>query len=129
MTQEKTKLFPLCSDAVVSQVLDELGLQLTDQLTGLPIASGSLASTTGIATKAQAAAASAGGTIDADADLQARLNNLRREWTKAPLCTYYTGHQKYILFDIDYVHDMSHNQSKKNISDMKKWPGKVKYNR
>nr|CAG4643596.1 EOG090X0H8I [Ilyocryptus agilis] len=68
------------SDAVVSQVLDELGLQLTDQLTGLPIASGSLASTAG-ATRVgpQAAAAAAGGPVDADADLQARLNNLRRE--------------------------------------------------
>lgn len=75
--------FPIkySSDAVVSQVLDELGLQLTDQLTGLPIASGSLASTAGIAAKGgpQAAAAAAGGAIDADADLQARLNNLRRE--------------------------------------------------
>ena len=59
------------SDAVVSQVLDELGLQLTDQLTGLPIASGSLASTTGIATKGpQAAVATTAG--DADADLQDR---------------------------------------------------------
>lgn len=74
---------------MVSQVLDELGLQLTDQLTGLPIASGSLASTTGIATKGgpQAAAVPSGGAVDADADLQARLNNLRREWTKL-LCTY-----------------------------------------
>ena len=68
------------SDAVVSQVLDELGLQLTDQLTGLPIASGSLASTAGIATKGGPQAAAAGGPAsDADADLQARLNNLRRE--------------------------------------------------
>lgn len=74
-------LVQMQSDAVVSQVLDELGLQLTDQLTGLPIASGSLASTAGIAAKGgpQAAAAAAGGIIDADADLQARLNNLRRE--------------------------------------------------
>lgn len=31
------------SDAIVSQVLDELGLQLTDTLSGLPQASGSLA--------------------------------------------------------------------------------------
>lgn len=81
MSDLTTLIFSLNSDAVVSQVLDELGLQLTDQLTGLPIASGSLASTTGLATKGgpQAAAAAAGGTIDADADLQARLNNLRRE--------------------------------------------------
>lgn len=73
--------FSTFSDAVVSQVLDELGLQLTDQLTGLPIATGSLASSAGLATKGgpQATAAAAGGVIDADADLQARLNNLRRE--------------------------------------------------
>ena len=62
----------------MSQVLDELGLQLTDQLTGLPIASGSLSTTTGIKVGPQAAAAAAGA-VDADADLQARLNNLRRE--------------------------------------------------
>jgi len=65
------------SEAVVSQVLDELGLQLTDQLTGLPIATGSLAATaSGVKVGPQAAAA---GAADADADLQARLMNLRRE--------------------------------------------------
>ncbi|XP_051159539.1 charged multivesicular body protein 2a [Leptopilina boulardi] len=69
------------SDAVVSQVLDELGLQLTDQLSGLPQASGSL----GIAGSKQPAVAAAAGAddggslADADADLQARLENLRRE--------------------------------------------------
>ena len=31
------------SDAIVTQVLDELGLQLTDQLTAVPIAGGSVA--------------------------------------------------------------------------------------
>uniref|UniRef100_U5EYT7 Putative vacuolar assembly/sorting protein did4 n=1 Tax=Corethrella appendiculata TaxID=1370023 RepID=U5EYT7_9DIPT len=78
------------SDAVVSQVLDELGLQLNDQLSGLPQASGSL-SVSGIK-QPQAAAVGAGGggpaaggsgaaspMSDADADLQARLDNLRRE--------------------------------------------------
>ena len=85
-------IFVYCSDAVVSQVLDELGLQLTDQLSGLPQASGSLAATGG---KVPAMAAAAGGGAgpgagtsagggagavnDADADLQARLDNLRRE--------------------------------------------------
>jgi charged multivesicular body protein 2A len=81
------------TDAVVAQVLDELGLQLNDQLSGLPEASGSLA--TG-ATKQPAKAAAIGGgggggaaamggggaispVSDADADLQARLDNLRRE--------------------------------------------------
>ena len=31
------------SDAIVTQVLDELGLQLTDQLTAVPNAAGSIA--------------------------------------------------------------------------------------
>lgn len=58
------------SEQVVQQVFDELGLTLTDELTGLPTTSGA------VGTKAapkQAVAA------DADADLQARLENLRRE--------------------------------------------------
>ena len=62
------------------QVLDELGLQMTDQITGLPVASGTVASTA--KTKqpvAAAAAAGGGGETDLDADLEARLNNLRRE--------------------------------------------------
>jgi len=71
----------------VSQVLDELGLQLTDQLSGLPQASGSLAASGVKATPIAAAAGGGGvgggggpGTVnDADADLQARLDNLRRE--------------------------------------------------
>ncbi|XP_059481535.1 charged multivesicular body protein 2a [Neocloeon triangulifer] len=63
------------SDAVVSQVLDELGLQLGDQLSGLPEASGSL-----VAPKGKTAVPAAAGPVsDADADLQARLDNLRRE--------------------------------------------------
>ncbi|XP_043271320.1 charged multivesicular body protein 2a [Venturia canescens] len=75
------------SDAVVSQVLDELGLQLTDQLSGLPQASGSLSIAGSKQPTAAAAAAGGGGgtgddggnLTDADADLQARLENLRRE--------------------------------------------------
>lgn len=59
-------------DAVVSQVLDELGLQMNDQLSGLPQASGSLAAPT-------KTAVASGAVSDADADLQARLDNLRRE--------------------------------------------------
>lgn len=77
------------SDAVVSQVLDELGLQLTDQLSGLPQASGSL-SVSGIKQPQAAAvgagggggaavAGGAGGSPDADDELQKRLDNLRRE--------------------------------------------------
>lgn len=79
------------TDAIVSQVLDELGLQLNDQLSGLPQASGSLSVAAG-AKAPQAAAVGGGGggaaggsggpgspVSDADADLQARLDNLRRE--------------------------------------------------
>lgn len=81
------------SDAVVAQVLDELGLQLTDQLSGLPQASGAL-SVSGIkqpqAVAAGAAAAGGGGggaaaaggaetPNGADDELQKRLDNLRRE--------------------------------------------------
>jgi len=58
-------------DAIVTQVLDELGLQLKDQLSGLPEASGGLANPQ----KATPMAA----VSDSDADLQARLDNLRRE--------------------------------------------------
>lgn len=71
------------SDAVVNQVLDELGLQLNDQLSGLPQAAGSLSPASQKQPAAAAAAAAAGGgnggLSDADADLQARLDNLRRE--------------------------------------------------
>lgn len=75
------------TDAIVSQVMDELGLQVGDQLSGLPQASGSL-SVAGSKVPAQAMAAGGGGgsggaattpISDADADLQARLDNLRRE--------------------------------------------------
>lgn len=81
------------SDAVVAQVLDELGLQLGDQLSNLSLAEGTL---NPAATKVpQAVGATGGGGVgatggggtgavaatpsDADADLQARLDNLRRE--------------------------------------------------
>ncbi|KAG8230275.1 hypothetical protein J437_LFUL009448 [Ladona fulva] len=72
------------SDAVVSQVLDELGLQLSDQLSGLPSAADSLAATRSKTPQAAAAAAGGGGAeaspmSDIDADLQARLDKLRRE--------------------------------------------------
>jgi len=88
------------TDAVVTQVLDELGLQLGDQLSGLPSTSGGLA--TGTKTPQAAALAVGGGgggavggggssnggngnggntspMSDQDADLQARLDKLRRE--------------------------------------------------
>lgn len=68
-------------DQIVSQVLDELGLQLTDQLSGLPTASGSIsiAATGKVPIVAQDGGAAAAQPNDADADLQARLDNLRRK--------------------------------------------------
>jgi len=59
-------------EAVVTQILDELGVQLNQQLSDLPATTGSLAVPNN-ASKTQVAVA------DADADLQARLDNLRRE--------------------------------------------------
>ncbi|KAL5240100.1 hypothetical protein ACI65C_007510 [Semiaphis heraclei] len=76
------------TDQIVTQVLDELGLQLTDQLSGLPSASGSISvATTGkvpIVAQDGGGSSAAGGAAapqpnDADADLQARLDNLRRK--------------------------------------------------
>ncbi|XP_015772120.1 PREDICTED: charged multivesicular body protein 2a-like [Acropora digitifera] len=57
-------IFSANSEKVVQQVLDELGLTLTDELTGLPTTSGTVGVKEG--TPKQAVAA------DADADLQAR---------------------------------------------------------
>lgn len=79
------------TDKIVTQVLDELGLQLNGQLMNLPESSNKLA---GDSTKtAQPTASKVGGdddndvttggssssTLDIDADLQARLDNLRRD--------------------------------------------------
>ncbi|CAL8382231.1 unnamed protein product [Gadus morhua 'NCC'] len=61
------------SDAIVSQVLDELGLNLSDELSSLPSTGGSLSVAGGKKVEPQAALA------DADADLEERLNNLRRD--------------------------------------------------
>ncbi|CAL4172104.1 unnamed protein product, partial [Meganyctiphanes norvegica] len=59
-------------DAIVSQVLDELGLQMTEGMSELPSVGGTLS--TGQTAKAPVAVADA-----ADDDIQARLDNLRRE--------------------------------------------------
>lgn len=64
-----------CSDAIVNQVLDELGLQLADDLSGLKPVDTSLKA--GPSKAAQPAAAAA--VADADADLEARLANLKRQ--------------------------------------------------
>merc|ERR1712184_218293 len=63
------------SDAIVNQVLDELGLQLNDKLGDAPVGTGTLASTAAAKNKT---AVAAGAADDDDADLQARLDDLRR---------------------------------------------------
>ncbi|XP_076351230.1 charged multivesicular body protein 2a-like isoform X2 [Tachypleus tridentatus] len=60
------------SEALVSQVLDELGLQLSEKLTGLPSEGGSLSADS---EKNKPVVALTG----ADADLEARLENLRKD--------------------------------------------------
>uniref|UniRef100_A0A2K6FDA6 Charged multivesicular body protein 2A n=1 Tax=Propithecus coquereli TaxID=379532 RepID=A0A2K6FDA6_PROCO len=66
---------PHIADAVVSQVLDELGLSLTDELSNLPSTGGSLS----VAAGGKKAEAAASALADADADLEERLKNLRRD--------------------------------------------------
>ncbi|XP_062518630.1 charged multivesicular body protein 2a-like [Corticium candelabrum] len=61
-------------DAIVQQVFDELGLNLADMLSDLPSTGGPLQAKSKAAPQAAAAAAA-----DDDSDLQARLDNLRRE--------------------------------------------------
>ena len=63
------------TEAVVKQVLDELGVQLSEQLGELPSTGGTLST----AVPGQKIPAAAAAVSDADADLQARLDNLRRE--------------------------------------------------
>merc|ERR1712172_48307 len=64
------------SDAIVNQVLDELGLQLNDKLGDAPVGTGTLASTAAAKNKT---AVAAGAVDDDDVDLQARLDDLRRD--------------------------------------------------
>jgi len=61
------------SERIVGQVLDELGIQMSEELTKLPSASSA------IKTPGAAAGKQTEALTDADADLQARLENLRRE--------------------------------------------------
>ena len=57
----------------MNQVLDELGLSMADQLSDLPTANQSLSN------PAAKQPVAAGGISDADADLEARLENLKRQ--------------------------------------------------
>merc|ERR1719323_2440106 len=69
------------SDAIVNQVLDELGLQMTDELAGVAgVPAGSIsAADKNKKTAVAAGGEDAAGATDADVDLQARLDDLRRE--------------------------------------------------
>jgi len=66
-------------EQIVNQVLDELGIQMGEELRNLPNASNTLAAKAGTKQPVAAAAGGGGAMSDADADLQARLENLRRE--------------------------------------------------
>lgn len=68
-----------CSDAIVKQVFDELGLQLNDELSGLQPDQTSLAGPSQAKNGPTALGADGGMVDSADADLEARLNNLRRD--------------------------------------------------
>jgi len=69
------------TEQIVTQVLDELGIQISEDLGNLPAAGSTLnpakAAAAAKAKKAQVEGAE-GGALDADADLEARLENLRR---------------------------------------------------
>ena len=62
------------SEQIVQQVLDELGLQIEGDLSAIPSTGSSIAQAGGAAKQPVAA----GGVNDADADLEARLDALRR---------------------------------------------------
>merc|ERR1712035_299118 len=63
------------SEAVVNKVLDELGLEMGGEISSIP---GIGADEPGIADKSAPQPVAEGGGNDLDADLEARLNNLRR---------------------------------------------------
>merc|ERR1712137_642427 len=63
------------SEAVVNKVLDELGLEMGGEMSSIP---GIGAEEPGIADKNAPQPVAEGGGNDLDADLEARLNNLRR---------------------------------------------------
>ncbi|VDO48330.1 hypothetical protein V3C99_011201 [Haemonchus contortus] len=64
------------SEQIVNQVLDELGIQMGEEMAGLPTTGGQIGVSTGERAKQPVAA---GGGNDIDDDLQARLDQLRRE--------------------------------------------------
>ena len=74
------KIIILFSNAIVKQVFDELGLQLNDELSGLQPEEGVTNGPTKSKAGPTAVGADTGPSMDsADADLEARLKNLRRD--------------------------------------------------
>ncbi|PAA60825.1 hypothetical protein BOX15_Mlig027364g1, partial [Macrostomum lignano] len=73
------------TEAVVTKVLDELGIELTGELAGIGPGASTIGESAGAAKKPAAAAAAAGGADGGAAgggdldDLESRLNNLRRQ--------------------------------------------------
>ncbi|CAB3405561.1 unnamed protein product [Caenorhabditis bovis] len=72
------------SEQIVNQVLDELGIQMGEEMAGLPSAAGGLTAGEKSGRQAVAAGGAAGtsgggASTDIDDDLQARLDQLRRE--------------------------------------------------
>ncbi|CAI4230967.1 unnamed protein product [Auanema sp. JU1783] len=63
------------SENIVNQVLDELGIQMGEEMANIPVPSGQL----GVPEKKNKTAVPAGSGNDIDDDLQARLDQLRRE--------------------------------------------------
>ncbi|KHJ93951.1 SNF7 family protein [Oesophagostomum dentatum] len=66
------------SEQIVNQVLDELGIQMGQEMAGLPTTGGQIG-VPAAAEKARQPVAAGGGGTDIDDDLQARLDQLRRE--------------------------------------------------
>lgn len=67
------------SDQIVNQVLDELGIELNQTLATLPSSGKTAVQDKTVADKQPPAAQTIGGSTAADADLEERLNKLRRD--------------------------------------------------
>lgn len=64
-----------CSDKVVNQVLDELGIQFGEEMSKIP----ALAASVPAKAKSARTHSHTEAVTDADADLEARLQNLKRQ--------------------------------------------------
>jgi len=66
------------SEQIVTQVLDELGIQMNEEMGNLPAPASSLRPAAASKIKKPQVEGAEGGALDPDADLEARLENLRR---------------------------------------------------